>query len=159
MAIGFPKVGFSHAIGPTAQLSGFSDTAARFVSDDGDASPRPGHAETVNSVNTEGDKEEEVSPRAWSTPLPLPGIVAEEGTSGTQRRVSESAAGYCGVVPGEVSSPLLPRQMSRMTGDTEMTRFREELPPDLKLAAAWRKKTSGTTSKVARRSIRRGGAV
>lgn len=119
-----------------------------------DHSPRP-RVETMNSDGENAEKEDsfvEVSPRAWSTPLPLPGIVIAEG----QRRVSES--GMTGVVPSagaasngtEVSvSPGLPRQLSRMTGDPEM-RFREDVPPDLKLANAWRKKSSGTTSKVAR---------
>eukprot|EP00435_Cladocopium_sp_Y103_P038321 s19_g10.t1 len=118
-----------------------------------DQSPRP-RVDTANSLaNSEAEKDEKEE--LQGTPLPLPGIVMEEG----QRRASES--GLTAVVPGgaagaasngtEISvSPGLPRQMSRMTGDTEMTRFREDVPPDLKLANAWRKKSSGTTSKVAR---------
>jgi len=128
--------------------------------DSPDRSPR-GHAETMNSQNTEGDHPEDSgivgdpSPRAWSTPLPLPGLVPPDG--GPRRAsVDGGTVPFSAVMPGEnnegqnSAGPGLPRALSRITGDTEMMRFREELPPDLKLAAAWRKKTSGTTSKVGR---------
>ena len=128
--------GTSEPIG--TELRGFQED------DSPDRSPRS-HCETFESEKSvHGTENEEATPRAESAPVPIPGVVEAEG-------------------PRRASAPLaLARQASKqLTQDTSETVARlrigttmaaEQLesPPELKLAAAWRRKTSGTTSKVAR---------
>ncbi|CAK9098382.1 Potassium voltage-gated channel protein eag (Ether-a-go-go protein) [Durusdinium trenchii] len=146
-----PKLHIAHLIaGPSRLGSRVSfDEGGVAKSISVDQSPSAEHTPRALKSDEEGE-EEDASPRPWSVPLPGAVLSAPAAGDADARRASD----FSQVVPqAEGESP--PRLLSpSRTADTEaLARLRNDqldTQAPLKLALAWRKKNSGTMSKVAR---------